>query len=241
MQIENVPRRFVCDSRKRTVLAFYKNNSIHCFVIPGILLLAYYQAWHRHDPRRAEEFEEAFREAALELRDILKFEFFFNPRAEFLEELSRSAAFFFGEGNRPDTWAENLARRFPVASDLSVLSRVPGELLESYLTFADFVQLQAEPSWEKKAMLAKAYRFAESRQAQGDMIFPESLSVVNYGNALLYLENQNIVKIEKDADKTTVTRIGNDDAVRAVIRKLHEFRDLIQEKEETFLKLPTLA
>jgi glycerol-3-phosphate O-acyltransferase len=241
LEIENVPRRYVCDSRRRTLLNFYKNNAIHCFVIPGIALLAYYRAWQKYAPDRAESFEESFKDEALALRDILKFEFFFNPRAEFLGELEHSAKFLFGDvqaGYRdPNVWAEALASQFPVASDLSVLSRVPGELLESYLLFADFVRHSSDGVWEKRAMLSKVYRFAEMRQQQGDVLFPESLSVVNYGNALLYLENQGVLKIGKEGEKTQVIRI-EDSSLASTIEKLSEYRDLMQEREETFLRLP---
>jgi glycerol-3-phosphate O-acyltransferase len=241
LEIENVPRRYVCDSRRRTLLNFYKNNAIHCFVIPGIVLLAYYRAWHRKDSGSAGSFEDTFKDEALALRDILKFEFFFNPRAEFLAELERAASFFFGDVHAgyqdPSLWANSLASQFPVPSDLSVLSRVPGELLESYLLFADFVRLSSDGVWEKRAMLSKVYRFAETRQQQGDVLFPESLSVVNYGNALLYLENQGVLKIDKEGDRTQVSRVGEEKVLSRLIEQLSEFRDLMQEREETFLRM----
>ncbi|MBY0370476.1 1-acyl-sn-glycerol-3-phosphate acyltransferase [bacterium] len=237
LEIENVPRRYVCDSRKRPLLNFYKNSAIHCTSLPAIALLSYYQAWQKHGDGES-HFVDRFQKRALELRDILKFEFFFNPRQEFLAELQHCASFFFGANAMqtadPEVWGAHLAKVFPVASDASVFSRVLGELLESYLCFADYVRAMPENTWEKKALLTKAMKFAHGRQQQGDVLFPESISTVNFGNALLYLENQKIVAIEKDGDKTRVKRIAEGPALDALVTQLGDYRDLIQEREETY-------
>lgn len=235
LEIENVPRRYVCESRKRPLLNFYKNNAIHCLVIPGIALLAYYRAWQKAKLGDRASFEAAFHAYALQLRDILKFEFFFSPRTEFLAELEHSASFFFGDTKAsPEEWGRRLAQGFSVPSDLSVLSRLLGELLESYLILAEFVKTSGDATWEKRGLLAKTCRFAESTQQQGNILFPESVSIMNYGNGLLYLENRDIVKIEKDADRTIVTRLQTA-ALDEMIRELMEYRDLMQEREENFL------
>ncbi len=240
LEIDNVPRRYVCDSRKRTVLGFYKNGASHCFVLPSICILSYYSAWHRHSGRR-ESFREDFSALALQLRDLLKFEFFFTPRPEFLKELERAAAFFFGVGAQSENsaeWVKGLQDRFTVPSDLSVYSRALGELLESYLCFCEFVRTSGEKAWDKRAMTAKALRFAEMRQQQGDILFPESLSVITYANAMLYLENQGVLRLDKEGDKTVVHRIEGASALDTIVKQLREYRDLMQEREETFFKAP---
>lgn len=238
LEIENVPRRYVCDSRKRTTLNFYKNNALHCFVVPGIAMLAYYRAWHSY--RAGADFEELFKNEALALRDILKFEFFFKPRQEFLAELDHSASFFFGDVKAgypsPEKWGKALSQVFPVASDVSVVSRVTGELLESYLVFTDFVRGAQETVWERKAMLSKAFRFAEARQQQGDILFPESLSMVTYANVLSYLENQGVVEIDKDDEKTTVRKVTTGRSIDSIVQQLTDLRDLLQEREEAFFE-----
>jgi len=242
LEIENVPRRYVCESRKRTLLNFYKNNAIHCTSLPGIALLSYYHAWQSERPGAPDHFLERFEARALELRDILKFEFFFNPRQEFLAELQHCAAFLFGAGTgataNAQAWAKHLAQVFPEPSDVSVLTRVLGELLESYRCFADFVRGSVEASWEKKALLSKAVKFAQAQQQQGDVLFPESISVVNFGNALLYLENQKLVSVEKEGEKTRVKRVGDGPALDALVSQLTEYRDMIQAKEEQFRTTP---
>ena len=45
---EGVPRQYQCDPRRRTLLNFYKNNSIHCFVVPSITALSVL-SWIRSD------------------------------------------------------------------------------------------------------------------------------------------------------------------------------------------------
>jgi glycerol-3-phosphate O-acyltransferase len=238
LEIENVPRRYVCESRKRLLLSFYKNNAIHCFVIPSIALLSYFKAWSVSALGvSSEQFAADFRESALELRDMLKFEFFFNPRAEFLVELEHAAAFFFGDSvgksAPPADWAKALKERFPIASDLSVMTRVLGELIESYLSTVGYFSTAEEQVWEKKPLLTKIFRSAEGRLQHGELIFPESLSTVNYGNALLYLENQSVLSLEKQGEKSMVI-LRPSEELAATLKRLTAYRNLIQEREETF-------
>ena len=216
------------DSKKRTLLNFYKNNAAHCFVIPSIALLAYGQAWQTSDPSQGDSWDSTFQSQALLLRDILKFEFFFNPRAEFLTELERARGFLFDKG---------LRQRFAVPTDLSVFRRVIGELLESYLCFAQVVADSSEKQWEKKTLLNKALRYSEGRQILGEILFPEGMSVVNYGNALLYLENQGVLAQSKDGDKSLVLRVAQDGTLDKILDNLTQYKDNIQENEETFFSL----
>ncbi len=235
LEIENVPRRYVCDSRKRTVLNFYKNNASHCLVLPGILLLAYYRALSKHTGGETNLIE-SIKTQALLLRDILKFEFFFNPRAEFLAELEHCAGFFLGDFDAAvsdaNSLANNLAKSFPALSDLSVFSRVTGELIESYWGFGDFVRQSPEGTWEKKVLLTKVFRSVELRQQQGDVFFPESLSHVNYSNALLYFENRGILTVDKSTDKTLVHRTESAADLDLLLRELSDFRELMQEQQK---------
>ncbi len=234
---EGSPKAYACETRKRSLLSFYKNNGIHCFILPSIALLAYYRAWHL--TKRPEDFETHFKEAAFELRDLLKFEFFFNPRAEFTNELEVASTYLFGDGGQLDplVWAKHLKTKFPVATDVSVLARIPGELVESYWTLGEFLSLSAELPLDKKALLGKVFRFAEVRWQQGELFFPESISMLNYSNGLLFLENQGVLSLEKVGDKTTVSLVpGADfDRTRAL---LSYYRDIMQEKDETFRSLP---
>ncbi len=238
LEVEDVPRRYVCESRKRALLNFYKNNASHCLVIPSIAVLAYYRARQKVGPSEKDSFEAAFKAEALQLRDLLKFEFFFSPRAAFLEELEHSAEYFFGsiKGSYvPEQWARQLRERVTVATDLSVLTREVGEILESYLCFADFIRQSSDTVWEKRSMMSKVLKYSENRQLQGEILFPESLSLVNYGNALLYLENQGMLRMVPEGEKTMVHRERQLAALGTVIDQLTEYRDLMQEKEEAFM------
>jgi glycerol-3-phosphate O-acyltransferase len=222
---EGSPKAVACETRKRSLLSFYKNNAIHCFILPSIALLAYYRA--KHLTERTEEFEAHFKEAAFELRDLLKFEFFFNPRAEFSKELEVATEYLFGSVSPldPASWAENLEAKFPVVTDVSVFSRIPGELFESYWTLAEFLSVATELSMDKKSLLAKVFRSAETKWQQGQLLFPESISMLNYGNALLFLENQGAVSLEKVGEKTTVSLVPGQD-FRQILSLLSFYRSV---------------
>ena len=75
-------------SAQHLVAAFYRNSAVHFLVGRAVAELAGEAA--RDAPQR--EHREVEVEAGLELRDLLKFDFFFAPEAEFRDELERELA-----------------------------------------------------------------------------------------------------------------------------------------------------
>jgi len=113
--------------------AYYRNTIVHFFVVPAIAELALLDAAERPEGTRAT----AFDEAALALRDLLKFDFFFRERDDFLAELHSEIARL-----APD-WRARLAEGAEGAQQ--VLERLPTlssdmmlrSFLEAYSAVAD--------------------------------------------------------------------------------------------------------
>jgi glycerol-3-phosphate O-acyltransferase len=234
---EAIPRSFACDYKKRILLNYYKNNAIHCFVGPAITAVALLSSLKGERPASAEAFETRYRQTALRLRGILKFEFFFSPTQSFAEELRRDVGFFLGETKAgawtPDAAVDALQGRLEHWNDISIYLRLLGDLLESYLTVATFVVDSGERGWEKKALLQRLVKYAETKQLQGGIYFPESISVQNFSNALLLLENQKYLAQRKEGEKTFLDRQPAGGGLETLVQQLREYLDLVQENPET--------
>jgi len=238
---DGVPRAFYCENRKRILLNFYKNNAIHCLVTPSILLLSFFDVFRREPSQGAFEFRESVFQIALRLRNILKFEFFFNPTPLFLNEIRRNLDFFFGQIDErtPVEMIAALGRHFDQWNDISVYFRLTGELLESYQTVVRFVKESPASHVEKKTLVQKVVKFAETRALQGGITFPESISIQNYSNAFQLLENLKLVKILKDGDKHMVLLAPGEPGLTALDLELTSFLDLMQETPENMARPET--
>jgi len=237
--METMPRSYGCEHRRRIVLNFYKNNAIHCLLTPAILVMSFFHTLRVAGAgAQGEAFRQRMIQGVLRLRNVLKFEFFFSPTPQFVAEINRNMGFFFGEDftNRsPAEMAAALFQKFDHEDDLSVLLRLPGDLLESYQTVADYLSLHANGALERRALVQRVVKFAEGRAVQGAIAFPESISTLTYGNALLLLENLKLLKLRKDGDRTVVEPRGNPETLREWSQGIGELLQLVQERPANIL------
>lgn len=205
----SVPRTYFCENRKRIILNYYKNNGIHCFAAPSIALVSLLTAASVRNEKEIVVSADDFDFRARELRNLLKFEFFFSPTRFYLEELRKNLSFFFGDfPYKEQEWKldmEHLRVRVAEWNDLSVYLRMIGELLESYRTTLLFIKKQ-EKSMERKAFAQKVLKFGESRSLQGEITYPESLSLQNVSNAIKFFEYQSLLTLERKGEKVLVSR-----------------------------------
>jgi glycerol-3-phosphate O-acyltransferase len=240
-----VPRSYSCDRRKRIVLNFYKNNGMHFFVLPSIAMLALFFSVKEVTPEQSGEvLYERTKKMALELRNILKFEFFFSPTHSFSTEIEAHLGYFFGleswgaseAGQRTAAeWIQSLRHRYPNWDDLSLYLRLLGDLIESYATLMQYLKDNAEPTLERKALVQKVLKYAEGANSQGKIIFPESLSIQNYTNAILLLENQKYLTAIEEGTKKCVRMGGWNDALQAQTDLLQSLLGLLEQSPEGFL------
>ena len=132
--------------------AYYRNSIIHFFVDPAIAELALLEAAEasEHDDRVA-----SFWRAAMQLRDLLKFEFFFADRDAFRGTLRRELA------DRDPNWEETLARSADGAHELVKRSRpfnahrVLRPFLEAYRVVADRLEQTPAGHGDRRAGLPR--------------------------------------------------------------------------------------
>lgn len=207
-----VPRTFFCENKRRMVLNYYKNNGMHCFVSPAITMLAIFRCQPTEGVAKHRTELDEIIERTLELRNILKFEFFFDPRKEFVAEMIRNLSFFFGKSEeqlRSDgVYIKDLEQKFEKWEDVSVYLGLLGDLFEASWTLLEFFREFRGEDMDKKSLIKRVIQMAEVRALQGKISFPESMSVQTYSNSLLLLNNLEVIELKKVTDKTVVHFLG---------------------------------
>ena len=237
---ESVPRAYYCENRKRIHLNFYKNNAIHCLVIPAITLLAFFDTLRAVGRGSTAEFRARFLDSSLALRNILKFEFFFSPTPSFVEEVDATMGYFDGG----DGWAEkpvgqlidSMERRFEKWDDVALFMNLLGELLESYYVSLRFLKESQEKIVEKKALLQRMVKYAEGLLDQGGIAFPESMSTQNFSNALQLFDNLKFLTLKREGEKTTFEIQGWSERMENLEHQLGGFLSLMRESPASLVR-----
>jgi glycerol-3-phosphate O-acyltransferase len=175
---------------KHLAAAYYRNTVIHYFVTGAIAELALLAAAAEH----AEDRRTAFFDDALELRDLLKFEFFFPDRERFVAELRREVAYHDRDWERRlDEGPEEifaLVRRFrPLSSH-----RVVRPFLESYRIVADaLLHWGTERPLERSEFLGRCLALGQQYVLRHRIHGAESVSKAYFETALKLAENRQLV------------------------------------------------
>ena len=177
-----------------TAAAYYRNTSVHFFVPSAIAELALQQV-SELDAAELDGADrlEAFRSEVLRVRDLLKFEFFFDDKESFVasveDELSVRAA----------DWRERLASPRQVEELLGSLDPMlaPGALrafIEAYWVLADALLLE-DPNQPltKKAFLKRCDALGRQRVRQRRVLSAESVSRPYFDAALKLAEHRGLV------------------------------------------------
>nr|WP_296779563.1 glycerol-3-phosphate 1-O-acyltransferase [Rhodococcus sp. (in: high G+C Gram-positive bacteria)] len=174
---------------KHLVAAFFRNNAIHYFVMRAIGELVVLPDQGRSTPSTPE----SMWESALELRDLLKFEFFFGDKKDFGDRLEAEVALI-----DPD-WRVNLsdpiyASRQLESQDLHLAHRVLQPILEAYQVVADQLMLQPlNAEFDKPAFIAQSLGAAQARRLRQQLDHSEAISGELFDTALQLADNRNLV------------------------------------------------
>lgn len=222
-------------------LNFYKNNAIHCFVIPSIVVLSFLQTVKKRKGNSGVDrsFYGDFLACAMNLRNFLKFEFFFSPRAVFAEELNRTLNFFAPgtnwENGSVSDWIEGFHQYFRDWDEITVYSAMLGELLDSYCAFMKYLKLNPGMLTDKKQLSSSAIRFAQDLNQRGQLNYPESISLQNFSNCILSLENKGFFSPESDQTQGQFRVMPWNFDKENMLREIQEFLSTIAEKPTAIL------
>lgn len=171
---------FAISPGQHLVAAFYRNNAIHWFVNRAIVELAMIAV---SEDERADPLEAGW-EAALALRDLLKYEFFFPEKDAFREELLAEIA-LIDPGWRSRQNSPAGARELLASSGFLMAHRVLRSFLEAELVVAR--RLVAHPAGaevDRKAFLAECAGVGQQYLLQGRVHSAEALSGELFSSAL---------------------------------------------------------
>ena len=178
-------------AQRELAAAYYRNSVIHFFVEPAIAELALIEAGEaaEHEDRVA-----ALWRAAMQLRDLLKFEFFFEDRDAFRGTLRRELA------ERDPNWEETLARSAEGAHELVRRSRpfnshrVLRPFLEAYRVVADrLAQTPPETVVDERGFVDACLGLGRQYYLQRRIHSAESVSKVLFETALKLADNRGLV------------------------------------------------
>jgi glycerol-3-phosphate O-acyltransferase len=169
------------------IAAFYRNTIIHVLIERAIGEVAALAAADCDEPRQA------LVDAALHLRDLLKFEFFFPPRDDFLAELATEL------GPPPAGEPSQATGADPVQwlqeSDLLLAHLVLRPFLDAYSVVADCLAEHGDRSVEEEPLLRDCLRVAHPWALQRRLARAESVSLELFKNAVRIARHRQLLDV----------------------------------------------
>ncbi|MDP9494263.1 MAG: 1-acyl-sn-glycerol-3-phosphate acyltransferase [Actinomycetota bacterium] len=177
-------RVFWLDEEQMVRIAYYRNVIVHFFVPRALAEMALTGLIGAGDLSAAD-----FDETILELRDLLKFEFFFQEKQEFLDSVSADL-----ELDVPD-WRTSLvadgAAQVLSKMGLRVSQWAVLPFLDAYQIVGD--ELESSRGFNEKAFLKACLDRARMYRIEGKLISGESASLVMFKSALALADNRELL------------------------------------------------
>ena len=197
-----------------TAAAYYRNTCVH-FLVPGAIAeLALLHVAEYDGPDR----EDAFRAEALRVRDLLKFEFFFDDKEAFLESVEGELSL------RAPAWRQRLASHQDVDELLASLDPLlaPGALrpfVEAYWVLADALLLEnpAQP-FAAKPFLKRCAALGLQRVRQRRVASEESVSSAYFDAGIKLAEHRGLLAGDEPQVKAARQRFAAE--LRTVVRRI---------------------
>ncbi len=194
--------------------AYYRNTIIHFFVNTAITELALLSVRHRS----GENLTNTVLDTALRIRDVLKFEFFFSPTAEFERQIRTELA------DRCDQWRDLLADGDidPVLARFDPLQApaVLGPFLHGYLVVAEVIDRHADDgTLDPDEIRKEAEALGKTFIAEQRIDSPESVSTVLFDSAIALAHNRGVLDIgDRTETDIAVQRHTFADEIRELVQ-----------------------
>jgi glycerol-3-phosphate O-acyltransferase len=206
---------YLIGPEKHLIASYYRNTIIHFFVNGAIAELALLKAAGDGVTDPVTEFWDA----AMRLRDLLKFEFFFAEKDVFRDELRAEVALHDPEWEsrlvEGPAAIEGVLRRFRPFS----AHRVLRPFVEAYRVVADALERVApDKAVVEEQFLRECQALGHQYVLQRRLLSPESVSQVLFATALRLARNRGLV--EPGAPDLAERRGAFADEVRQVIRRI---------------------
>jgi glycerol-3-phosphate O-acyltransferase len=165
--------------------AYYRNTIIHFFVPMAIAEVALALGFESDDMD-----EEAVLRRAVELRDLLKFEFFFSPTSEFEQEiLSEINRYRIADPDPNGPVVVNVAAMYPAKSPI-----VLRPFLEAYLVVAEALALAGNDPIDAEPLQKRCLQLGEQMYALSQIRSREAVTTTLYASGIDLAKNRGLLE-----------------------------------------------
>jgi glycerol-3-phosphate O-acyltransferase len=207
---------WVVGPRQHLVAAMYRNSAIHALVLRAIVELVLAGA----DEATGEAPYDASGDA-LQLRDLLKFEFFFAPRREFLDDLRAELRFIDSDldpEDSDDLLTPDLAKTYLSSTTWLLAHLVLRPFVDAYAIVArQLVELGDAPVGDQQRLIGQCLLLGHQWALRRHVASEESNSAEMFRSALRLAANRDLLD---DGPELAVRRRDFDAEIRGVQRRL---------------------
>ncbi|MFD6159078.1 glycerol-3-phosphate 1-O-acyltransferase [Nocardia sp. NPDC060256] len=217
--------------------AFYRNSAVHWFVNRAILELSILAAL---DSDGADQLTTGWDEA-FQLRDLLKFEFFFPERAEFAEQMTAEMLLLDPEWHshtRDNTLGSAVMAEL-TGSGFMMAHRVLRSFFDAQLVVAERLAARdPETELDRKQFIAECVAVGKQMMLQQRLHSPESVSTELFTSALKLADNYGLLEgVSHDSAKRradlTERRVEFADRLRTIGARISQAAALDPSNRET--------
>ncbi|MFI6171264.1 glycerol-3-phosphate 1-O-acyltransferase [Nocardia sp. NPDC051052] len=217
--------------------AFYRNSAVHWFVNRAILELSILAAL---DSDGADQLTTGWDEA-FQLRDLLKFEFFFPERAEFAEQMTAEMLLLDPEWHshtRDNTLGAEVMAKL-TGSGFMMAHRVLRSFFDAQLVVAERLAARdPETELDRKQFIAECVSVGKQMMLQQRLHSPESVSTELFTSALKLADNYGLLEgVAHDSAKRraelTERRVEFADRLRTIGARISQAAALDPSNRET--------
>ncbi|MFD9661998.1 glycerol-3-phosphate 1-O-acyltransferase [Rhodococcus sp. NPDC059968] len=216
-------RVFYLGRDQHLVAAFYRNNTIHFLVMRAIAEMVLRAAV---DQQFTDPLNDGW-DAALRIRDLLKFEFFFSEKDSFRKELRAELDLI------DPAWESNLGDPQHAVNLLSgmrihLAHRVLQPFLEAYAVVAgQLLRTPVDRKFDEKAFMTSCLALAEQERLRQQIGSSESISAELFTTALKLARNRGLV--EPNAENMAARRVEFEAELQALIDQVLRIRAIAHE------------
>jgi len=181
---------FSIEPGQHAVAAFYRNSAVHWFINRAIFEIALLDS---SKEEQTGPLERAW-QSAFELRDLLKFDFFFSDKSTYRGEQKAESRLFDPKFRQKAMTAEG-RRKLLLSAPFLIAHRVLTTFIEAYFIVAD--RLAAQPvdaKIDKKALTEECVQVGRQYVLQKRLSSPECVSREVFANALSLAANRDLLK-----------------------------------------------
>jgi glycerol-3-phosphate O-acyltransferase len=199
------------------VAAVYRNSAVHVLLVRAIAELALLQLVKTPGGTKRTAWE-----AALALRELLKFDFFFAGRDEFADEIWNELALLTGARQEPATEVDpDKAAQWLANSSLLIAHLVLRPFIDAYRVVAEeLINLDPQHAIDEKQFFDSCLRLGKQWSLQRRIASRESVSLEMFATALKMARHRGLVDSDDSVD------IG--EKRRALVEQLDDLQQSIE-------------